>query len=305
MKSLFRNYTDQPGITDDYHKVRAFFVKLGYAEFEYTRWDWMITHYCLDTSALGKIGLWEVDDEIVGIATYDGYLGTAYCLTLPAHSYLRQEMLAYARVSLANGDGDFAVCIRDADVPFQQIAAEAGFIATQEREYDSFFYLKETSTDYTLPDGFSVTAMKENFDLYQYRKVMWKGFNHELNGEGELVFTKDMEEETRKSMLRPHVDLDLKIAVTDGKGNFVAYCGMWYDREAGFAVVEPVATDPAFRRMGLGRAAVLEGLRRAGKRGATKALVGSQQPFYFRIGFRPHSTCTLWREKKDSLDLTG
>ena len=34
MKPLFRKDTDQPGITDDYHKVRAFFVKLGYAEFE-------------------------------------------------------------------------------------------------------------------------------------------------------------------------------------------------------------------------------------------------------------------------------
>lgn len=30
----FRNYTDQAGITEDYHKVRAFFVKLGPAIFE-------------------------------------------------------------------------------------------------------------------------------------------------------------------------------------------------------------------------------------------------------------------------------
>lgn len=35
----FRNYTDQPGITEDYHKVREFFIKLEYAEFTYARWD--------------------------------------------------------------------------------------------------------------------------------------------------------------------------------------------------------------------------------------------------------------------------
>lgn len=48
--------------------------------------------------------------------------------------------------------------------------------------------------------------------------------------------------------------------------------------------------------MDLGKAAVLEGLRRVKDLGATKALVGFQQPFYFRIGFRPFSTFTVWRE---------
>jgi predicted N-acetyltransferase YhbS len=91
--------------------------------------------------------------------------------------------------------------------------------------------------------------------------------------------------------------LSLKVAVVAPDGNFVAYCGMWYDPEAGYAVVEPVATDPDYRKMGLGKAAVLEGIRRVGELGAKKALVGSSQQFYYSIGLRPFSTATMWRKK--------
>ncbi len=55
-------------------------------------------------------------------------------------------------------------------------------------------------------------------------------------------------------MIRPNVDLNLKVAAVAPDGTFAAYCGMWYDPEAGYAVIEPVATDPKYRKMGLGKA---------------------------------------------------
>jgi len=72
---------------------------------------------------------------------------------------------------------------------------------------------------------------------------------------------------------------------------------MWYDELAGFAVIEPVATDPDYRRMGLGRAAVLEGIRRVGTRGARIALVGSSQQFYYSIGMRPYASASEWKRE--------
>lgn len=98
-------------------------------------------------------------------------------------------------------------------------------------------------------------------------------------------------------MLRPNVDLNLKIAAVAPDGNFVSYCGMWYDPEAGFAVIEPVATDPDYRKLGLGKAVVLEGIRRVGELGAKVVLVGSSQQFYYSIGIRPFSAATLWKMK--------
>jgi len=296
MSITFRNYTDKPGITEDYHKVRVFFIKLGYAEFTYTRWDWMITHGYLDRSAVGKIGIWEDQGEIVGLATFDCQLGKGFCLTLAEYVYLKKEMLTYAKENL-DKDGKFGVVISDDDLSFQDIAAKLGFCATPEKENDAIFYLDKTETSYQLPEGFYITDMKDNYDPYQYLRVLWKGFNHELDGEGEFKFSEKNKQLVMEEMIRPNVDLKLKVAVVAPDGNFAAYCGMWYDPKAGYAVIEPVATDPKYRRIGLGRAAVLEGISRVGKLGAKTAIVGSSQQFYYSIGLRPLKTSTIWRQK--------
>ncbi len=296
MAVQFRNYTAQAGITEDYFKAREFFVQLGYAAFTYVRWDWMITHTCLNKAAVGRIGIWEDNDIIVGVATFDCRPGEGFCLNLPGYDYLKETMLRYSEDALSE-QGRFGIVIPDSDLEFQELAAGCGYIATTGKESDARFNIETTSLDYPLPDGFWITSMKDRMDLYQYRRVLWKGFNHELNGEGQFSFSEENEREAQEEMLRPNVDLELKVAVVAPDGNFVSYCGMWYDPKAGYAVVEPVATDPDYRRMGLGKAAVLEGLRRVGQRGAKIAYVGSSQQFYYNIGFRPYTTSTVWRKR--------
>lgn len=64
---------------------------------------------------------------------------------------------------------------------------------------------------------------------------------------------------------------------------------------ARIALVEPVCTIPECRRMGLAREAVFEGLRRVRAMGAKIAVVGSDQPFYYALGFVPHSNGTVWK----------
>lgn len=291
----FRNYTSKAGITEDYHKIREFLVNLGYTEYTYARWDWMATHSYLDKSSVGKIGIWEDEGDIVGLATFDCKLGTAFCLTQKGYEYLKKDILLYAYENLSR-DGQFYIVISDRDIYFQDIAASLGFIATDEKESDAIFYVDKTSLDYKLPEGFHITTMKDTLDFYQYNRVLWKGFNHELDGQGELVYNKEVEQETYEEMVRSNVDLNLKVAVVDSDGNFVSYCGMWYEPKAGFAIIEPVATDPAYRKLGLGKAAVLEGIKRASLLGAKKAIVGSKQQFYYSIGLRPLATSTYWKK---------
>lgn len=297
MSIRFRNYISEAGITEDYHKVREFLAGLGYNEYTYARWDWMATHGYLDKSAVGKIGIWEDEGNIIGLASFDCKLGTAFCLSAKGYENLKKDMLLYAYENLSAGE-NFFVVIQDSDVDFQDIAASLGFIATDDKESDAIFYIDKTSLEYKLPEGFHITTMKDTFDLYQYHRVLWKGFNHELNGQGELVFNKEREQSAYEEMIRPNVDLNLKVAVVAPDGNFVAYCGMWYEPKAGFAVIEPVATDPDYRKLGLGKAAVLEGIRRASLLGAKKAIVGSKQQFYYSIGLRPYATSTLWTRKR-------
>jgi len=49
--------------------------------------------------------------------------------------------------------------------------------------------------------------------------------------------------------------------------------------------------------MGLGKAAVLEAIRRSGVLGARQAVVGSSLQFYYNIGFYPIHTETWWEQK--------
>ena len=72
---------------------------------------------------------------------------------------------------------------------------------------------------------------------------------------------------------------------------------MWYEPVHRIAYVEPVATDPDYRRMGLGSAAVLEGIRRCGEEGATAAYVGTSRPFYQSLGFRQVYSCSAWQRE--------
>ncbi|MFO8068425.1 MAG: GNAT family N-acetyltransferase [Alkalibacterium sp.] len=290
----FRHYKGGAGITDDYYKIRDFLVETVSTSFTYARWDWMITHDYLDVNSINKIGVWQDSDKIVGVATFDLQLGRAYCLNLPEYDFLKKDMILYANDCLAK-DNEIGIVIPDSDVALQDAASDLGFVATENKEEDSIFYIAKTPIEITVPKGFEITSMEEIFDLQGYYRVLWKGFDHELNGEGEFCFSEANNASGKKQMRRPNVDLNLKIAIVSPKGNFVSYCGIWYEKELDFAVIEPVATDPEYRRMGLGKAAVLEGIRRAGELGAKRVLVGSSQQFYYNIGLRPYSTATEWR----------
>ncbi len=296
MAARFRNQCSVLDFGEDYYKIRAFLMELKNPNYLFGRWDWMITHSHLDKTGLPNIALWEEDGDIVALATYDCGLGGSYFCVKENYSYLKQEMLLYAKKSFCK-DGKYLALIRDSDTGFQEIAAESGFIATDSREYDAVYSIDIDAITYELPKGFTITSMAENYDYYKYKQILWKGFNHELNGEGPFNPSKEQLAEEEIEMQRPNVNLDIKIAVVAPNGDFVSYCGMWYEPSGEYALVEPVAADPAYRRLGLGRAAVLEGIKRCGLLGAKKAFVGSSQQFYYSIGFRPCITSTWWSEK--------
>jgi ribosomal protein S18 acetylase RimI-like enzyme len=67
--------------------------------------------------------------------------------------------------------------------------------------------------------------------------------------------------------------LDLIVEATDGV--IAACCICWLDEENGIGLFEPVGTRLAYRRRGIARAIVLEGLRRLRERGMHTAMIGT------------------------------
>jgi GNAT superfamily N-acetyltransferase len=296
----FRTYDPTPGFTADFHRVREFLVRANEPEpvspgFHWGRWEWVHSLPWLDRAALGRIGIWEHDDRIVAVATYETRPGEAYLIADREHTALKPDMLRYAMDHLSV-DGRLLVLLDDSDRPLQRFAFSLGMRPTQDKEANAVLDIRETPLDYTLPEGFRIVSLADEFDMRKFNQVLWNGFNHE--DEGPTPTDEASLEERRVSVSGPHNDLNLKIAMAAPDGAFVSFCGMWLEPGTHNALVEPVATDPHYRRMGCGRAAVLEGVRRCGALGAKRAWVGSSQQFYYRLGFVPVSNETKWEWKK-------
>lgn len=259
-------------------------------------WEYMHSHPSLDESALAKIALWEDDEKTVGAVHYESVLGEAFFEIHRDYTHLKPEMLDYAERNLwgetENGERFLHAFINDFDPEFASLAKSRGYelVPRHARPMSQFTIPQSFRPALHLPDGFRITSLAEKNDLEKIHRVLWRGFNHPGEPPDDGLAGR------KKMQSGPHFRKDLTIVAQAPNGDFVSFCGMWYEATNQFAYVEPVATDPAFRRMGLGRAAVLEGIRRCGDLGATVAYVGSTQPFYQSLGFRRIFTSNCWRK---------
>jgi len=295
MTTKFRNYTSMPGFTEDFHRVRDFLVRINQERvttpgFLWARWEWMFSQpLYYDFNSLSKIGVWQDCGDIVALATYESGLGNVYFCIDEKYNHIKKEMLVYARANLQK-NGEFHALISDADREFQKIAVSLGLRPTQEGEHNSVFDIDVDKIRYCLPTGYRIISMADDFDLFKYTKVLWRGFDHGDEPREDKEYMSNM----KTSISGPDWNPSLQIAVVSPDDEYVSYCGMWYDEATSYALVEPVATDPAHRMKGLGKAAVLEAIKRCGLRGAKQAYVGARKQFYYQIGFYPVQNNTWW-----------
>jgi len=259
-------------------------------------WEYMHGHPGLDRTALGKIGIWEEAGKIVAVAHYEGRLGEAFFQFHPAYRHLREEMLAFAEghlygVSAKDGRRYLQAYANDNDAEFLALLRVRGYQRKEDGDRPmAVFSLPEPFPAITLPAGYRLQSLAEEPDWEKVHRVMWRGFNHP----GEPPAGEDELEERQKMFDTPKARRDLKIVVKTPDGNFGSICGMFYEPTNRYAYVEPVATDPSNRRLGLGRAVVLEGIRRCAALGATVAYVGSDQEFYLSLGFEVIFISQCW-----------
>ena len=252
-------------------------------------------HPLLDESSLDKIGIWQDAGEIVGVVHHEHQMGEVYFELSPDYSYLKKEMLEYAQEHLsrdADGGRLVQVFFDGTDDEFKAIAADMGFQKDENgQEEMSQLRIAEPFPSINVLEGFRLTSLKDDNDLNKIHRVLHRGFDHPGEPPEEGIASR------RKMQSAPNFRKDLTIVVEATDGRFVSFCGMWYEPTNRVAYVEPVATDPDYWRKGLGRAAVLVGIRRCGELGATVAFVGSGQPFYKSIGIREVYAQFLWSKR--------
>jgi len=297
MKITFRNYTPEPFHTEDYLKVREFLVRINSGrlytpEFLWGRWEWAVTHSWRDQdpTKLEKIGLWEDEGKLIALATYELHLGRGYLIVDENYAHLKAEMIDYAQNAL-HDNGKIKLYLPNGDEGFQREALTRGWRPSQ--DYDRISVLDtDMIQPYALKDGFSFVSMADGWNWQQYNRVLHRGFNHE----GAPKHDEETIAGQKRALSSPMINPELIVAVVAPDGNYVAHCGMWYKLGEFHCYVEPVCVDPDYRKMGLGKAVVLEAIRRCAELGAKQAVVTSGQQFYYNIGFYPIKTMTYWEK---------
>ncbi len=100
------------------------------------------------------------------------------------------------------------------------------------------------------------------------------------------------EENDDSSAQSPVYDCEHDIIVVAPDGRVAAFCVFWLDPVNKVGLFEPVGTHPDFQRKGMGRALMLESLRRVKAQGMETAIVcadhdnAAAQRLYESVGFR-------------------
>jgi len=194
-------------------------------------------------------------------------------------------MLTFAENNLRDPDQNRLFIYAHADDdPLTRLLEERDFVPLPEKIDDTSILdvtKHEIPESPVLPKGFHIQSMADDNNLEKRCKAFGTGFNHP----DPLEWPSLIAYETLQNAPDYHKDQD--IVVVSPNGEFASFCLIWHDEPNQLAILEPVGTQPEFRRMGLAREAVYEAIRRVAVKGVEKVIVGSNQQFYKSIGFTP------------------
>jgi len=297
----------------DFQKVRDFLednYSLGTPPLNWcwARWEYMMAHPYIKKvdDKLNKIGIWEYGNKMVGMVHFEHELGWAYFEQDIKYPQLKKEMLEYAEDNLSVAENLPALSVRQAggrqggkkvlhayicknDIKLTKIAKEKRYVIKPDKnEKVTLMKITPKLLEYSLPRGFKIQTLADENDLEKINRVLHRGFDHKGEPPKSKLAGRKMMQEA------PSFRKDLTVVAVAPNGNYVSFCGSWYDSKNKFTYIEPAATDPDFRKMGLGRAVVLEAIKRNYELGAKHALVGSAKTFYKKLGFEDFFERVCW-----------
>ncbi len=151
-------------------------------------------------------------------------------------------------------------------------------------------------SDPVLPPGFQLRGCEGVAEVTARARAQYGAFKNSA------AFA-DYERRFRNFMLSPVYDPQLDIVAVAPDGQVGAFCIVWTDPANRVGLFEPVGTHPDFHRRGLGRAVMLEGMRRLKERGMTKAIVSTGEDnsqaikLYENVGFQVENRLRIYEKE--------
>lgn len=244
------------------------------------------------------VGMWvDSNDEIVAIVCSEGEQKGEAFFQLKRMYYeeeLINEMIKFAEENLyAIKEGSKYLHIRANNIYKDTIVNALklrGYELENNEEFDSSMSIEGTY-EVKLPEGFRIVEA-DNFNASLRGIAHAKAFR---NIDSESVDY--IEERTRGYaglVKAPDYIGGLDLCILDEVGEITSFATVWFDEVNLVGILEPVGTITKYRRLGLGKAIIYEGINRIKGLGATKIHVGSNQEFYKAIGFSVEAKTEIW-----------
>ncbi|AIQ11090.1 hypothetical protein PDUR_03025 [Paenibacillus durus] len=250
-------------------------------------WEYAHTHPYFNHNLTHRFGIWEDNGEIAAVACYELDLGECYFLTKTGYEYMKPGMIDYAEKELskvANHQKSLDIYVFDYEDQLKKALLQKGYGKDWSAPITVFKY-ENGFHERVLPEGFSIITLEDENDFRKIHDVLWRGFDHEDEPDDDLDCRMLMQS-------APHFRKDLTTIIKAPNGEYACFAGMWMDEVNDFAYIEPLVTDPRYRRMGLATIAITESMKHTHKFGATYCFGGAPE-FYTSIGFE--TVC--YREK--------
>ncbi len=247
-------------------------------------------HSYFDFEKSHHFGLWEDGNDIVAIACFEMQMGHCHLHTKKGYEFLLPEMLAWSENEMSvtkDGKTLLHVWITENETNKQELLKQNGYTLDFCDPVKVFNYDKPF-VDRALPEGFSVID-GTNVDYLQLHHCFWKGFDHGDEPDDDVdgrVF----------SCNAPRFNMELMTIVVAPNGDYACALGMWFDEQNSYAYLEPLATVPKYRRMGLATICLTEAMKKTKALGAKYCFGGSRE-FYTDIGFDTACHRQLWKKE--------
>lgn len=286
MKPIMRRYENE----EDYWRIRPFLRKVFLLNgrrdmsWQVARWDywrWPGVESWGDGPLEEKVFIWELPDSRLAAVLNPEGKGEAFLQVHPGlrTPELEAEMLDVAEQHLAhsssNGRRTLGVWADSRDEMRQDILEGRSYTRDGQAEHQHRRSLLTPIPDTPVAEGFTVRSLGDVDELPARSWFGWKAFQPDEPEENYAALGWEWYLDIQRC---PLYRRDLDMVAIAPNGDIASFCDVWYDDVTRSAYIEPVGTYTPYRRRGLAKAVMYEGLRRVKRLGATVAFVGGYSP---------------------------
>jgi mycothiol synthase len=258
--------------------------------------DWWLHYLLQDQDRHQSIYLWEgecADDDLSGWSLFSPRFGAFDVFVHPdqlggeraERMWIWTEERMAALVATQGGDELCTMWVSEHDAALITLLERRGFSRSAFHHVYMTRALEGPIPAPALPPGYRVRHVLGESEATQRAAVSHAAF------ESHAPFER-YDQHYRAFMGSSAYTPELDLVVETPDGRFGAFCICWLDGVNRVGLFEPVGTGPEWRRKGLGRAVLAEGLRRMQARGMWSAVVcvdydnPAAQRLYAALGFQ-------------------